>query len=292
MKKTNIITLISVAVIALTVFVVFSSCNKEKENTDNKNQKSLQIEDINEISSEIAKFHTFAMKKFLTEIYSENDILDDNSVEKMVIFFKNEMINYDFKYIKLNKDNMDFSEILSLENIETMISFSENSYDFSTLNLNLSNANSSELAIYLATLNTALIKTKCSNIDVNVPNLIINSENFEEFRLNYLDFVENELSDIQTNDEYMYIRFFADVYLSSIEYVPEFLFKDNSKGKFWDMLKEAWEIAKPIVAADASGAVAGAMVGAVTGPGIVATGMAGACGSSAGYCVGQLIGGK
>lgn len=52
------------------------------------------------------------------------------------------------------------------------------------------------------------------------------------------------------------------------------------------------ETARPVVAADAGGAVVGAMAGAVTGPGIVATGMAGACGSSAGYCVGGLINGN
>lgn len=160
------------------------------------------------------------------------------------------------------------------------------------MNLNLSNAQSSEFKTYLTTLNTVLITTKYSNIDVKVPEIIEKSENFEEFRSDYLNFIEQELSDIQTKDEYMYVRFFADVYLSSIEYVTEFLFKDNSKGKFWDTVKAAWNIAKPIVAADASGAVAGAMAELVTGPGVVATGMGGACGCSAGYCVGQLIGGK
>jgi hypothetical protein len=82
MKKIKIITLVSVAVIAITALVIIS-CNKENKNIDNK--KSLQIENIDEISSEMANFHTFAMKKFLSEIYSEKDILDNNSVEKMVM---------------------------------------------------------------------------------------------------------------------------------------------------------------------------------------------------------------
>jgi hypothetical protein len=206
-----------------------------------------------------------------------------------VNFLKKEMRNYDFKYVQLDKDNLDFSEFLSLENIKTMISASENGYDLSMLHLSLPNAQASDLKAYLATLNTKVIQTKCNNIDIKVPEIIQEAENFEEFKLNYLKFIEKELADVQTNDEYMYIRFFADVYLSSCEYVTEFLFNSNSKGKFWEMVKEAWEIAKPICAADAGGAVMGAMAGVAGGPGgIVGCGMVGACGNSAYYCITNL----
>jgi hypothetical protein len=271
-----------VGLVAIISGIILYSCQKDTARLKSTIPKieSLTFEDIDRISSEIADFHTFAMKKFLVEVYSEKDILDNNSVAKIVNFIEKEMRGYDYKYIQLDKDNLDFSEILSLENIETMISFSKNNYDFSKLQLKLSNTQSSELEKYLATLNTNVIQMKCNNIDSKVPAIIKESEDFEEFKLKYLNFVEKQLADVKTKDEYLYIRFFADVYLSSVEYVTEFLFNDNAKGKFWEMVKEGWNIAKPIVAADAEGAVGGAMVGMVTGPGIVACGMGGACSNS------------
>jgi hypothetical protein len=294
MKK-YYVTLVALAIMAASIGgIMMCSCHKDPVKSAISELKSLKIEDIDKISSEMADFHTFTMRKFLTEIYSEKDILDDNSVEKIVNFIKQEMRDYDFKYIQLNEDNLNFSEFLNLKNIKTMISLSENGYDLSgLLNLDLPSAQSSELKTYLASLNTVAIQTKLNNIELNVPEIIGKSEDFEEFKSSYLKFVENELVDVQTHDEYMYIRIFADTYLSSFEYVTEFLFQGNSKGKFWDTVKEAWNQAKPIVAADASGAVMGAMLGVIgTGPGIVVGGMGGACAGSAGYCVGKLMGAK
>lgn len=93
-------------------------------------------------------------------------------------------------------------------------------------------------------------------------------------------------------DEYFYAKLFSEVYLSSINYLSSYLYGQD-KGPRWEkfkgMLKEAWEITRPIVAADAGGAVVGAMVGVTSGPGIVVSGMASACGTSAGYCVQELI---
>ena len=199
-------------------------------------------------------------------------------------------VSSDFKYIKFNNDNIHFSDFLTLKNIESMLSHSTTGYDFSKLTLELSNAKSSELDDYLATLNTVLIETKCNSIDNKVSEIIEISESFEQFKQIYLNFVEKELANVQSQDEYTYIRIFADIYLSTIEYMAEYLSNVNpTKGKFWDALKEGWNAAKPVVGADVGGAVSGALVGLITGPGVVATGMSGACGASAGYCIGQLF---
>lgn len=100
------------------------------------------------------------------------------------------------------------------------------------------------------------------------------------------------MKNVEMKDEYFYAKLFSEVYLSSINYLSSYLYGQD-KGPRWEkfkgMLKEAWEITRPIVAADAGGAVVGAMVGVTSGPGIVVSGMDSACGTSAGYCVQELI---
>ncbi|MDR2979847.1 MAG: glycine zipper family protein [Bacteroidales bacterium] len=294
MEKRNLKLFIVLFVVALVTGTgFFCACTKDEEGLtpiQSRSKELKEFEEIDKISSEMADFHTYVMKKFLEEERFGNNVLDQNAVDEIVNFIKKEMSNYDFKYIEINQESIHFLEIMDIKNIEAIISFSKNNYDFSKVELNLSYAKPSELKDYIATLNTILIEEKCKKIEDNMLNLIGKSETFQEFKLYYLKFIENELVNVQTKNEYTYIRYFADISLSSIEYITEFLCENNSKGKFGDMLKEGWNIAKPIVAADAGGAVIGAMAGAIgSGPGIVAGGMTGAIGSSAGYCIGNLI---
>ena len=234
----------------------------------------------------MAAFHTFFMKKFLAEC--EYDVLDITTCKELIISIEREMLEYDFTHIVLSPDNIQFVDMLHLENIHTMIAFSESgNYNFSGLHLHIPGQSPSLLENYIATLNTRLIQEKFIRIENAFSRILYDTESFESLREMYSASVKEILSHVKTTDEYMYIRIFADMYLSSFEYITEYLLSKNpSKGKLWDTIKEAWNIAKPIVGADVGGAVTGAMAGTVSGPGIVATGMAGACGASATYCIG------
>jgi predicted RNase H-related nuclease YkuK (DUF458 family) len=84
MKKSIFVVAVAVVMAASIGGTIMYSCQKDQEPVKSKSaiseQKSLQFEDIDKISSEMADFHTFTMKKFLAEIYSENDVLDNKSV--------------------------------------------------------------------------------------------------------------------------------------------------------------------------------------------------------------------
>ena len=82
------------AVVLVALMSIFYACTKEENDNPSKLQK---FEEINRISSEMADFHTFFMKKFLTETYTKNDALDQKTVEKLVTSIETEMRNYDFK---------------------------------------------------------------------------------------------------------------------------------------------------------------------------------------------------
>lgn len=276
---------IFILIIMATVLIIFAGCKNETETTNDG--KIAQFEEIDKISSEVAEFHTYTIKKYLKEIYSKEDIFDQKTAEKIVDFIEKEMFNYNFNYLKINNINHSFFKTFDYFTIEKLISFGNIGYDLLKLELNPPNVKSSELNDHIANLNTLLIQTKCNNIEENILPLIEQSETFEEFQQNYLNYVKKELSNVQTIDEYQLIRIFADVFLSSIECWVEFFITNNSKswwGDAWNTVKETasdiWHEIKPYCKADAAGAIVGAGIGVWVdgigaGPGAVVGGCSG-----------------
>lgn len=128
------------------------------------------------------------------------------------------------------------------------------------------------------------------------------SETPEEFEKEYNDYVSDVLSNVTDMNNYMCIRFYTDMYMSSFVTWITYLYGENEKSTTvalaWKYVKsmlnehgkEIWKEVKPIVAVDAGGAVGGAMLGSCVGgvgavPGAVTTGAA----TSAGECVRKLI---
>ncbi|MCL2683230.1 MAG: hypothetical protein FWE63_07105 [Bacteroidales bacterium] len=298
--------LFTIIAVTIATLCLFQSCNKKEvfENLPKKTDKITTLGEIDKISIDVADFHTYALKKFLEEMYSENAVLDEETVVKMANFFEEEMFNYDFKYIGLDNVNVKFSEFFDYSTVKKMLSVSRAGYDISEFILN-------NPKFRLADIKTSLIKTKSENIDNNMLFLIEKSETFEDFQQNYLDFVKEELADIRTQktfDEYLYLRIFADVYLSSFECWVEFFdtlgadsknscctFDSKNECKCWwcrvkKKAKEIWKEVKPHVTADAIGAGLGAAGGAALGGiGAIPGALGGGCLNSAGSILGDLF---
>ncbi len=291
MKKISVL-----ATLLAVVMFAFTGCEKENEKL-NVESKSCVIhnsfDEIDHITSEMANFHTKAMSEFLNQYHGPHE-LTQQTAKYIMNHVKSQLLGFDFKYIKF--DDEVFSSqcefICNVGNLNYLIGLSTHGYDWE--NINLEGIDHDCMAKYLAQLDCATMSKKCNEIEGQILPIINSSNSIEEFHQKYDDFVASELKNLKKKsscDEYFYVRLFAYIYLSSVEYVSQYL--SEEKG-LWQNIKEtakkAWQVAKPICKADAEGAVVGACAGAVlNGPGIVGGGMAGACGSSAGYCIGTLF---
>lgn len=257
----------------MTILVIFaSSCERESNNKiekSNNDQKSLNFtsDEIDSLSIMVANFHTYIIDKYLNEIYSNRDTLNQEYYDMINRFIQEEMKN------KVIIDSID-ENIFDYYRIRQIISITNNGYDFSVLDINN------------IEINYILISTKCKKIEDNTLILLQQSITFEDFRINYYAFINQELNQMLKNTtEYMCIRLFAETYLSSFECWAKYLYNDSKAG-WWDntkkYLKSAWENElKPMVKADAGGAVGGALVGAaVGGVGAGPGAITGACGAS------------
>jgi len=230
------------------------------------------------------------MTFFLSNGQFQLNELDSISFNGILNSIHEYTLDYSFNEIVLPESSSEMvSSTITFDFYKKVNYFSTNSYSFNSL------SNSSYLPATLQSIDLTRLSDFFSSIDKNVCNIIEESQSFEDFTVLYANFVQVTLHQLKADglkEDYFYAKLFSDVYVSSLDYIANYLC-DQSKGPRWDrfkgMLKEAWEIARPIVAADAGGAVVGAMAGSVSGPGLVATGMAGACGASAGKCVENLV---
>ena len=209
-------------------------------------------------------------------------------------YIKSQLHSYNFKYIEFD-DEVFLSQcelICNVRNLNYLIAQSIYGYDWE--NINIEGVDQNFMAKYLAQLDCYTMSDKCAEIESQILLIISNSNSLDEFHQKYDDFVNCELKSLKKEsacDEYFYVRLFAYTYLSSVEYVSQYL---SAEKGFWQNVKEtaqkAWQVAKPICKADACGAVSGAICGSCAGgAGIVGGGMVGACGTSAGYCIGTLF---
>ncbi|MCQ2050329.1 MAG: glycine zipper family protein [Candidatus Saccharibacteria bacterium] len=284
--------IIILALTAMFTSTILMSCEKEKVKSMQQPLSMYSFDDIDLITQEMSIFHADYMTYFLNSIYPNIEKFDSTSYDIIRESIYNKMLGYTFQYCSMS-DSLCYLAIsnIPLSLYYNIINFSQSSYDFSLLN------EIESLKDVIVTLNTDALSDFFVSVDSIIPSFIDNSDSFDDFKDTYHKYVQQNLfamKNIQTKEEYFYAKLFSEMYLSSIYYLSSYLCGQD-KGPRWEkfkgMVKEAWEITRPIVASDAGGAVVGAMAGAVTGPGIVATGMAGACGASAGYCVEQLING-
>lgn len=280
-------------ILALTVVftsAILMGCGKEKVKTAAQPLSVYSFDEIDLITQEMSYFHADYMTYFLNSIYPNIETIDSASYDIVRESICGKMLDYPFKQCSIC-DSLCYLAIskIPLSLYHNITEFSQSSYDFSLL------TDVESLKDMILTLETDALTDFFVSVDSVVPSIINSSKSFNDFKGAYCEYVKQTLFAMKNNrmkEEYFYAKLFSETYLSSIYYISSYLYGGN-KGPGWDrfkgMLREAWEIARPVVAADAGGAVVGAMAGTVTGPGIVATGMAGACSSSAGYCVEELI---
>lgn len=283
---------IVLAVVAVFASAILMSCEKEKVKSAQQSLSMYSFDDIDLIIQEMSTFHADYMTYFLNSIYPNIERLDSMSYDIIRESICNKMLDYPFKNCSIS-DSLCYLAIsnIPLSLYYNIIEFSQSAYDFNYLK------DIESLKDMLMTLNIGALSNFFVSVDSNIPSFIENSDSFEDFKDVYHEYVQQNLFAMNNNEmkeEYFYAKLFSETYLSSIYYLSSYLCGQD-KGPRWEkfkgMVKEAWEITRPIVASDAGGAVIGAMAGTVTGPGIVATGMAGACSASAGYCVEALING-
>lgn len=268
MKKLFLI--ISIVIIAGSVFV---GCEKESSNQETKNLQDLNFDMIDDYSDDISNFHYYFMDKYIRNLNHTNNA-------PLNSLLKDELSKFDFKNIHITNETYYYIDNYTNDNINKLINeLVSKNFSFNTLMIDYN----------LANIDTTLLSLILKEIDANFMNILTQSTSEYDFMNTYKKFVTNKLSTLrepQKKFEYICAKFFADIYLSSFDYVTEYYFSTDSKGKKWEnfkgMVKEAWNNVKPIVYADAAGAVIGAIEGAAAGPeGIVAVGMVEACKGSA-----------
>jgi hypothetical protein len=220
---------------------------------------------------------------FLKDMYQQGDTFNEE--------YANDF--YELLVSKLNSTEVSYIDLSNLEEVipsyETIMEWNEQDFGEKIHNI--------EGTEELFDLN--LIQSQSISIENYFEGLInrfADEEDFsiDDFQNTFYEDVENLVASDEIND-YFAIKVFTDVYFSSFETWVQNLEERRSPQKeasWWDNFKtkakEVWAEVKPIVKADAEGAVTGAMVAAVAGPGAGA--VAGGCGASAGKAVSNLIG--
>jgi len=299
----------SLTAVLLASTIIFYACEKTKDAV-------MDFTEIDKVSADIADFHTYAMTKILNEVHLYEDIEGQNCIEKLNNFIEEEMLNYDFKYLNFDAGTAHFPNTYDYAMYQKICSTIEKGYDFSAFstieNTPISNAKNMVIAMPAVTFSMAtvnnrvvapnynLIDRKCQNIENKMSSLVTMYDDFGQLKTAYLKYVAEELKDVTTTNDYVYLRNYADVFISSFEYWIDY-YKNGTKGKF----KDIWNKVKEGVIVDATGAVvfgvAGAVGGAVVGSmaggvgagpgaaaGVVGGAITGAIGSSGMYAVDQI----
>lgn len=285
--------------VALATFM-FTSCKEDKdvfvqdqsEIQNSKKNYDYTYEEIDQISQEITTFHNDVINHFLSEMYKPNDVLDEAYILNLKKMILEQANNYEFKY--LNKEY--FNDNLIKDNDFLFICGNDNGFNFSELD------KYNEKGLY----DVKMIESLSNECALKLQSLLYDSETTEEFEMQYNTYVSEVLSKVTDKNNYMCIRFYADMYMSSFITWSNYLYGGNEKGAkgsrlvgmAWKYLKnnlkehgkEIWNQVGDVVAADAGGAVLGAMGGVYVGGIGAGPGAAiGATGNSACECVRRII---
>lgn len=242
---------------------------------------------LDDISRELGAFHTIVMSDFDEKLKSEQ--LSEFSQSEIIQFIQNEMRAYQFHKIKISDTDIDnVSKFCNEQFTEEVQKFTNSGFDLTGLSSTFIGDEN-----FYNKLNIIQFQNYCNEIDENFLSFLTISTSHNDLSRRYFKFIDEELKEFmnkKVENDYLLARIFADVYLSSFNFLVIHYDNANTKGKLWESIKQtvkdAWQVAKPIVVSDAGGAAIGAMAGSLAGgPGIVAGGMAGACTSSLGKAV-------
>lgn len=269
--------------VALATFM-FTSCKEDKDVfvqdqsgiQSNKKNYDYTYEEIDQISQEIASFHNDVINHFLSEMYKPNDVFDEAYALKVKEMIIEQANNYEFKY--LNKEYFK-DDFMNDKDFLYICMGNDDGFNFSKLD------KYNEKGLY----DIKMIESLSNECTLKLQSLLYDSETPEEFEMQYNAYVAEVLSKVSDKNNYMCIRFFSDMYMSSFITWSTYLYGGNEKGAFgaaWKYLKansatldKVWNEVKDVVYVDAGGAVGGALVGGLAGA------AKGAASSSAGACV-------
>lgn len=276
---------------------VISSCNEnDKIVGDGHKNQTIEImttEKVNNYSSDICEFHNYSVTYLWDRLQGSSPLCDSAFLLQVRTIVGDLSRDYSFEYIErdgfLNSWDNSFFVNMCMDAMQT-----------DTLDLSF------EKSLYERpfNINCSLIERKANAAILVLEDLFYNSNTPDEMEVAYKRYVNGLLSDINNSYEYMCIKFYTDMYLSSFTTWCNILNGDRSKVSLkkkdswlsgaWKKVKakakETWKELKPVVSADAEGAVAGAMVGACAGGVGAGPGAAtGAVATSTGKAVGMLI---
>lgn len=255
-----------------------------------KTMSQSSVEEVDAVSTEICSLHDYLITSYMKNEYEEGDVVSDAYLLTIKKFILDKVASYDLKY--MNKDEFS-NDAISDDDFLYICSQLLNS---DTLNLlGFEKYNQEKIFDF------SLIENVSNLCASQMESLFYLSQTPKEFEELYYAYVEEELSKVQDINDYMCIRFYSDMYLSSFITWCNYFYGYN-KGKegfgkwasgVWKRVKsaakETWKEVKPIVTADAGGAVSGAVLGsAVGGIGAGPGAATGAAGASIAECVQQL----
>lgn len=278
--------------IVVSLLALFS-CEKESEQNSFVSTKSSEYfsstKDIDAMSEEIADFHDYFIHLFWDSIYKEGMTCDADLILAIRDIVNDKAKTYPFVYI-------DKSEFEKDEDDKSFVNLCFDAMKGDTLDLSyVENLYGDKVDV-----NFALVEREANQAAAHLENLFYTSSTPEEMEAAYENYVEKRLGNMKTQQDYLCLRFYTDMYLSSFTTWCNILYGQNDGTKksncwksAWDKAKQTakdvWKEVKPIVKADAKGAVTGAMVGLAGGAAGVGGGaVTGACVDSAGKCIDNI----
>lgn len=280
--------------IVVSLLALFS-CEKESEQNSFVSTKSSEYfsstKDIDAMSEEIADFHDYFIHLFWDSIYKEGMTCDADFILAMRDIVTDKAKAYPFVYIDKSGFEKDDDD-------DSFVNLCFDAMKGDTLDL------SREEMLYgdKVDVNFALVEREANLAVAYLENLFYTSSTPEEMEASYERYVKQRLGNMKTQQDYLCLRFYTDVYLSSFTTWCNILYgQDGNAAKesnWWSSTwkeikqtaKEVWNDVKPVVKSDAKGAVKGAIKGVLGGVAGVGTGaLKGACTSSAGQCIKDIV---
>jgi len=274
-----------------------SSCNENDKivSDSHKNQTTeiMTTEKVNNYSSDICGFHDYSVTYLWDRLQGSLPLCDSVFLLQVRAIVGDLSLEYSFEFIErggfLNSWDNSFFVNMCMDAMQT-----------DTLDLSL------ERSLYERQfdIDCSLIERKANEAVLVLEDLFYNSNTPDEMEIAYKRYVNGLLVNVGNSYEYMCIKFYTDMYLSSFTTWCNILNGDRSKvslkkkeswlagawRKVKTKAKETWKELKPVVSADAEGAVAGAMAGAcVGGVGAGPGAASGAVATSTGKAVGMLV---
>lgn len=216
--------------------------------------------DIDAMSEEIADFHDYFIHLFWDSIYKDGMTCDADFILAMRDIVNDKAKSYPFVFI----DKNGFGKY---DDDDSFVDLCFDGMKGDTLNLSYVES----LYGDKVDVNFALVEREANQAAAHLENLFYTSSTPEEMEAAYENYVEKRLGNMKTQQDYLCLRFYTDMYLSSFTTWCNILYGQNDgtkKSNWWksawdkakQTAKDVWKEVKPIVKADAKGAVTVACV--------------------------------